>query len=161
VPYLGGDSFVARLPFAWRPATDADRAFLYALKRDTMRDYIAAAFGGWNERDQRSMFDPDLLHTAVVTVAGDGAGIIEARVDRGGLYLANIQIAPAHQSTGVGSRLVAVLARAAHARGVPLVLQVLKTNPRALRFYERMGLRVNGESQFHWPMELAPPGRAS
>jgi hypothetical protein len=38
---------------------------------------------------------------------------------------------------------------------------VLKTNPRALRFYERMGLRVNGESQFHWPMELAPPGRAS
>jgi 2-phosphosulfolactate phosphatase len=154
LPYLGGDGFVARLPFALRPATEADRSFLFALKQQTMRDYIADAFGGWNEREQRTMFDPDLARTAVVIVDGRDAGMIEARRDRGGLYLANIQIDPEHQRAGLGARLVGVLASAAHAQNLPLVLQVLKTNPRARRFYERLGLRVSGESPFHWPMEL-------
>jgi ribosomal protein S18 acetylase RimI-like enzyme len=121
-----------------------------------MRDYIADAFGGWNDREQRTLFDPDLVRTAIVSVDGRAAGMIEARRDRGGLYLANIQVEPEHQSTGLGERLIGMLAAAAHAHGMPLVLQVLKTNPRARSFYERIGLRVTGESPFHWPMELPP-----
>jgi len=154
VPRLGADGFVARLPFSWRPAVEGDRPFLFALKEAAMREYIAAAFGEWNERDQRTMFDPDLVRIAIVTVDGHDAGMVEARIDHGGLYLANIQIAPDHQSRGLGARIVDVLATAAHARGLPLVLQVLKVNPRARAFYEGLGLRVTGESQYHWPMTL-------
>jgi 2-phosphosulfolactate phosphatase len=158
VPALNGDGFVERLPFTWRPATEGDRSYLFELKRATMRDYIASAFGGWNERDQRTTFDPDLARTAILAVDGREAGMVEARLDRDGLYLANIEIGPEHQGRGLGARVMTVLATAAHARGLPLVLQVLKTNPRARGFYERFGLRVTGESSYHWPMELAPRG---
>ena len=40
-----------------------------------------------------------------------------------------------------------------------LVLRVLKVNPRALAFYERLGLRVTGEVRHHWSMALPPPSR--
>ncbi|HEX4492142.1 MAG TPA: GNAT family N-acetyltransferase, partial [Acidimicrobiia bacterium] len=144
VPCLGADGFVARLPFAVRPATEGDRTYLFTLKQATMREYIADAFGGWDEREQRTMFDPDLARTAIVSVDGRAAGMIEARRDRGGIYLANIEVDPEYQSIGLGARLVGLLATAAHAHDLPLVLQVLKTNPRARRFYERVGLRVTG-----------------
>ena len=61
---------------------------------------------------------------------------------------------PSTREWASAARLVGVLATAAHAQGLPLVLQVLKTNPRARRFYEALGLSVTGESSFHWPMEL-------
>jgi 2-phosphosulfolactate phosphatase len=157
VSWLGANDFVARLPFSWRPAVEGDRPFLFAIKEASMREYIEAAFGEWNERDQRTMFDPDLVRIAIVVVDGRDAGMVEARLDHGGLYLANIQIAPDHQGRGLGAGIVEVLATAAHARGLPLVLQVLKVNARARAFYERLGLRVTGESSYHWPMELAPP----
>lgn len=157
VAFLGSDGFIARLPFSWRPAVDGDRSFLFALKTAAMREYIAAAFGAWNERDQRAMFDPDLVRIAVLAVDGRDAGMVETRLDHGGFYLANIQIVPEHQGRGLGAAIVRLLATAAHARGLSLVLQVLKVNPRARAFYERLGLHVTGEAPYHWPMALVPP----
>jgi len=157
VPLLDADGFVGRLPFSWRPSVEGDRPFLFALKEAAMREYIVDTFGEWNERDQRTLFDPDLARIAIVSVEGQDVGMVEVRFDHGGLYLANIQIAPDQQSRGIGARIVVLLAKAAHARAMPLVLQVLKVNPRARAFYEGLGLKVSGESQYHWPMTLPPP----
>ena len=72
------------------------------------------------------------------------------------LYLANIQVLPEWQGRGLGSRIVELVAAIAHARGRTLVLRVLKVNPRAQRFYERLGLQVTGDQQHHWSMALPP-----
>jgi ribosomal protein S18 acetylase RimI-like enzyme len=159
VSCLRADGFVERLPFGLRPATGRDRAFLFALKRATMRDYIVAAFGPWDEAGDRRRFGPDLARISVVSVDGRDVAMVEARVDGDNLYLANIQVAPERQREGIGTRIIELFAAAAHARGRALVLRVLKVNPRALRFYERLGLQVTGELPHHWSMALPPsPG---
>jgi 2-phosphosulfolactate phosphatase len=159
VPLLRRDGFVARLPFALRPATAADRPFLFVLKQATMRDYVVAAIGRWDEAVERRHFSPDLSRIAVVSVGGRDVAMVEARVELDRLYLANIQVRPDLQSHGIGGAIVEVLAAAAHARGRPLVLRVLKVNDRARRFYERLGMQVSGELPRHWAMELPAPGR--
>ena len=87
-------------------------------------------------------------------IGGGNSAIEEA------LYLANIQVMPEWQGRGLGSRLVELVAATAHARGRTLVLRVLKVNPRAQRFYERLGFGVTGELQHHWSM-AAPPLRTA
>jgi 2-phosphosulfolactate phosphatase len=159
VPFLRRDGFIARLPFALRPATSTDRPFLFVLKQSTMRDYVVAAIGQWDEAVERRHFSPDLSRIAVVSVDGRDVGMVEARVELDRLYLANIQVSPGLQSHGIGGAIVEVLAAAAHARGRPLVLRVLKVNDRARRFYERLGMQVSGELARHWAMELLPPNR--
>jgi GNAT superfamily N-acetyltransferase len=61
------------------------------------------------------------------------------------------------QSHGIGAAIIETVAAAAHARGRPLVLRVLKVNGRARQFYERLGMHVTGELPRHWAMELPPP----
>ncbi len=157
VPWLRPDGFVARLPFGLRPATASDRPFLFALKQATMRDYVIAAIGRWDETMERRHFSPDLSQIAVVSVDGRDTGMVEARVELDRLYLANLQVSPELQSRGIGGAIVELLAATAHARRRPLVLRVLKVNERALQFYERLGLHVSGELPRHWAMELSPP----
>jgi 2-phosphosulfolactate phosphatase len=91
VPALGRDGFIAQLPFSLRPATGSDRPFLFALKQATMSDYVIAAFGRWDEATERRHFGPDLARIAIVSVGGRDVGMIEARVEADGLYLANVQ----------------------------------------------------------------------
>jgi len=157
VPWLRRDGFIARLPFALRPATAADRPFLFALKQATMRDYVVAAIGQWDDAVERRHFSPDLSRIAVVSVDGRDVAMVEARVELDRLYLANLQVSPGLQSRGIGGAIVEVLAAAAHARGRPLGLRVLKVNDRARSFYERLGLQITGEFPRHWAMELPAP----
>jgi ribosomal protein S18 acetylase RimI-like enzyme len=143
--------------FQLRPAVDDDRAFLFALKQATMRQYVIATWGAWSDGDQYDHFAPDLAHTALVWVDGRAVAMVEARIEPEGLYLANVQVTPDMQSRGLGGAIVELLAASAHARGRALVLRVLKVNHRARQFYERSGLRVAGELEHHWSMALPPP----
>ena len=157
IPWLHRDGFIQRLSFAVRPATESDRAFLFALKHATMRDYIVATFGPWDDVMERRHFGPDLNRIAVISVDGHDVAMIEARIEGDDWYLANIQVAPEWQGRGLGTQIVELVAAVAHARGRALVLRVLKVNRRALRFYERLGLQVTGELPRHWAMRRIPP----
>jgi 2-phosphosulfolactate phosphatase len=156
VPLLRADEFVERVPFAMRPAKATDRPFLYALKQATMRDYVVAAVGRWDEATERRHFGPDFTRMAIVSVDDRDVAMVEARVEDGQLYLANVQVSPGLQSRGLGRAIVGLLASAAHRRGRALTLRVLKVNPRARQFYERLGLQVTGERPRHWTMALPP-----
>ena len=157
IPWLHRDGFIERLSFTVRPATAADRPFLFALKQATMGEYIVATFGPWDEATERRHFGPDLNRIAVISVEGRDVAMVEARSEGGDLYLANIQVIPEWQSRGLGTRIVELVAAVAHARGRALVLRVLKVNRRAQQFYERLGLQVTGELPHHRSMALPPP----
>jgi ribosomal protein S18 acetylase RimI-like enzyme len=152
IPSLHRDGLIERLSFAVRPATAADRPFLFALKQATMGEYIVATFGSWDEATERRHFGPDLNRVAVISLDGHDVAMVEARSEGHDFYLANIQVTPECQGRGLGTRIVELLAAAAHARGRALVLRVLKVNGRARRFYERIGLEVTGELPHHWSM---------
>ena len=72
------------------------------------------------------------------------------------VFLGVIEIAPDHQSRGIGTKLVQGLLNEADSRGVPVELQVLKVNHPARRFYERLEFAVIGETQTHYLMRRPP-----
>jgi GNAT superfamily N-acetyltransferase len=58
---------------------------------------------------------------------------------RAGIYLEDIFVAPAHRRAGIGTALLAAVARLAAERGGALSWSVLKWNRPAIDFYKRLG----------------------
>jgi ribosomal protein S18 acetylase RimI-like enzyme len=69
--------------------------------------------------------------------------------------LVDIALLAEHRGQGAGSGLVRELMQQCACDGVPLRLQVLKTNP-ALRLYKRLGFIRTGEDQMYVQMERRP-----
>jgi GNAT superfamily N-acetyltransferase len=156
-----GDDLAAQLArhgVATRPATRDDLEFAFATLRASMRDYVEATWGAWDDAHQRALFAPTFdLRTHRVIRDGDrdvGILAVEEHVDR--VHLGRIFLAPSAQRHGLGGRLVGALLAWSSARGLPVVLTVLRTNPAATRFYERLGFRAVGETSTHLHFEATP-----
>ncbi len=60
---------------------------------------------------------------------------------------------PEYQSKGIGRECMLRVIEEARRLGLPVRLRVLKVNPRALAFYERLGFARTGETETHHLME--------
>ena len=109
---------------------------------------------GWDEQWQAQRFRDHFDPATREIIEGDGIPIgcisVERRED--GIFLGVIEIAPDHQSRGIGTQLIRALCDEADGRGVPVELQVIKVNHPARRFYERLGFAVIGETEPHYLM---------
>jgi len=135
-----------------RPAGESDRELLWLIQSTSMRPAVESTWG-WDESFQRSYFDEHygMAPLQIVRVNGRDAGVIcwEAGPDH--VFLRNVALLPDFQGRGIGTEVIrAVMAEAAD-RGVPLRLQVLKTN-RAQRLYERLGFHTYAETATHLQM---------
>ncbi len=146
---------------ALRPATPADSEFCYRLHQAAMGGYITALFG-WDEQVQRGYqdraFNPSRWQ--IITVGGADAGLIDVERRAGEIFLGRIEILPAYQGRGIGTRLIGALIAEAHRQGQALVLEVFAINRRARALYQRLGLRetaVHGEGSIKITMRSAPP----
>ncbi len=154
-----------------RRATEDDAGFLTDVVVEATRDQgrLGADF---DEHDFRAGFAEWTLEQVRGDLPGSATSVIEVggrpvgrlRVVRSDLVveLAGIQLLPAHQSVGVGASIVASLIDEARDAGVPFELGVEKDNPRALAFYERLGLKVVGDDGDEHRMRLMPtvPGQS-
>lgn len=129
--------------FHLRPATDADCEFLWDLLTVTIREYVAAA-GVWDDAVQEQHFwcTYDPARWWVVVVDGKSAGGVALDRHPQALFLADLHILPAHQGGGIGSAILRWLMAEARDASLPLLLQVLDSNPGARRLYERLGFSV-------------------
>ena len=141
--------------YTLRPATDNDYAFLETLHTATMRDVVTQVWG-WDAAIQEALFrrsfEPSRRQIVVVDEIDAGVFAIEKRDDA--WFLANIEIAPAHQSRGLGAHLIRAIRAEARAAGLPVTLQVLKVN-RARLLYERLGFVTTGSTETHFLMRAA------
>lgn len=137
-----------------RPATEADREFLWRLHRATMRPYVEPTWG-WDAADQRRRFDEgfDPGGTRIAVVRGAPVGMIRVERREEEVVLAAIEIAPEWQGCGLGTRLVRSVIE--DAGGRPVALRVLRVNP-ARALYERLGFTVVGETETHYGMKREP-----
>jgi ribosomal protein S18 acetylase RimI-like enzyme len=121
-----------------RPASPADRDFIFGVQRTTLREYAEPLWGWDDARQSRRFaerFAPDRWE--VVQVGDEDVGVLEVEERADELVLANIELLPHWQGRGLGGAIVdALLARAA-SEGRALTLRVLATNERAVRLYER------------------------
>jgi ribosomal protein S18 acetylase RimI-like enzyme len=127
-----------------RPATAADRGFLFELNRQTMREYVEAVWG-WDDAFQARFFDEHFVPDGsrqIIQVDGCDVGMVE--------------VLPEWQGRGIGTSVVrSVLARGQQG-AKPVVLRVLRVNQRARRLYEREGFEVVSETETHFRMVHVP-----
>lgn len=144
-------------PFTLRSATDADYAWLWSVKRETMRPYVEQTWGSWDERAQerffRRHFSPGTVQ--VILVDGQPAGLLHVERQPDAFFLANIQIHPDFQGRGLGAAVVESVLESGRSLNLPVHLQVLKVNTRARDFYLRLGFRADGENLTHFLLRHA------
>ena len=139
-----------------RPAKQDDLEFLYALMRESLGPYVIETFGPWNEAEQRERFFRDTVvqHHQVVEEDGVAIGCVCKAVLPEAVKLYRVYLRPGAQRRGIGSALVREEMSLARSLRRPLQLSVLRVNP-ARRLYERLGLRIIGETPTHYEMELS------
>lgn len=135
------------------PATEADREFLFELHRATMREHIERTWGwdeAWQQADFERRFQTGIIR--IITVSGERAGAVELAGDDRELFIANIQVTPAQQGRGIGTRVLELMIAQASKQGRDVGLQVLETNTGARRLYERLGFVVTASIPPHLRM---------
>jgi ribosomal protein S18 acetylase RimI-like enzyme len=126
-----------------RPATDEDRDFCYSVHKAAMYENVHQLWG-WIEEDQISYFDRTWrpVENQIVVVEGRDSGVLCVDHRDGEIYLGRIEVSPNLQGKGVGTYLVRALQAQAEQRKVPLVLEVLRNNERAIALYTRLGFKT-------------------
>lgn len=137
-----------------RPATDDDIPFLLELRRHTMTAHQvnSGAEASAREREERVLYRFECAQ--IIEYEGEPAGTLKVTRDGLDWHLVQIQIAPAIQAQGIGTRLVQGLIDEARAAGARLRLNVLRANP-ALRLYQRLGFHVAEERAHDFEMRLS------
>lgn len=123
-----------------RPAGGADSSMLYALHKATMRQYVEAVYGPWDDEVQFARHEEWLQrsHPQVIQCGAEPVGVIDWVWRDHDLYLGRIEVRPDLQGSGIGTRVLRHLAAKAARSSKPLVLEVIDVNP-ARRLYERLG----------------------
>jgi ribosomal protein S18 acetylase RimI-like enzyme len=133
---------VQSLDLRVRPASSADREFLFAVRRAALRTYVERT-SGWDDTEQRAIADKEFgeLPYAVVEESRRPVGYVcvihESECD----FIEEIALLPDAQGRGIGTRLMRDILAAARRRGVPVRLSVLAGNP-AQALYARLGFTV-------------------
>ena len=149
-----------------RPATDADRAFLYQVYAGTRMEELAPL--QWDEAAVQAFltmqFNAQDFHyrtyypTAqflIVEVAGQPAGRLYVARTASELQLMDIALLPGYRNAGIGTALIEDLIEEARVTGLVMRLHVEPFN-RALRLYQRLGFTKVGETGLYWLMEWIP-----
>ena len=142
-----------RIHVTTRRATEADHEFVFQLRKAALGTYIEATWG-WDDAYQRALHDRRFAEQPMdVLLVGEeriGSLLVE-RTDEE-IVLVSIYLLPAWQSRGIGSRILASLAKEADARKIPIRLKVLRVNERAVALYERFGFVVIDTTATHHGM---------
>jgi len=137
-----------------RKAGPNDREFAYGVKQAAFREYVDKVWG-WDDDEQRQLHEQRFgaQDFRVINVAGTDVGIMAVVVARDGVTVNQLFLLPEHQGKGIGRQCMVLGMEAARQLGVPVRLRVLKVNPRALAFYQRLGFMRTGETETHYLME--------
>jgi ribosomal protein S18 acetylase RimI-like enzyme len=145
--------------FATRPASPGDRQRLYEIHRAALGPYVTELWGwdeAWQAETFTKSFDPRSIR--VIVVGEQLVGFFETSEDAEAVVLSKIELDPAFQRRGIGTRVIGDLLADARARGKPVRLQVFKINHGARSLYRRLGFLETGETPKH--VQMAAPMRA-
>jgi GNAT superfamily N-acetyltransferase len=137
---LAGDAAFRGCVLASASRADEDR--LFALHRDSMRDYVDATWG-WDESWQRDFFARNYApgrHALIVrSEALVGRICLTRHWQR--LFLRDIELVAAERNRGLGTAIIGAVLELAASERRTVELVVLKCNP-AQRLYARLGFAV-------------------
>jgi ribosomal protein S18 acetylase RimI-like enzyme len=146
-----------------RPATDADRDFLYQVYASTRQEEMALV--PWDDAGKRAFltmqFEAQHYHYHTYYDTAEYLIILADDQPAGRIYVARweheirlmeITLLPEYRGGGIGTALIEDLLAEARATDRIVGLHVEPFN-RALRLYERLGFTKAGEEGIYWFME--------
>ncbi|WP_240502443.1 GNAT family N-acetyltransferase [Methylocaldum sp. 14B] len=116
-----------------------------------MHDLFYKHWGGWVSTEFRNGFVVENI--TMVIIAGKRAGYLSVIKEPTSIYIDNIQLSPARQGQGIGTKLLNRLL-ATYSK-VSIRLTTFEDNP-AKRLYERMGFVVVERNGMTVKMEKQP-----
>jgi len=137
-----------------RPAIQEDSGFAFHVKKAALGEYVRETYG-WDEDEQRRLHEQGFCASAtrIIMSQGQDIGLVAIHEADDRVHLLELYLLPEAQGKGIGSHVLAqVLGEADRVRR-PVILRVLKSNPRAKAFYERHGFTLVGETETHYNME--------
>lgn len=144
----------------FRRGTADDEQWLFQLFRTTMQQHIDAAWG-WEELLQREGFVTSLPPRGfwILVFRGETIGSYHLSCKPGTapdrLVLDMIMVEPAFQNQGFGQLMMSHIQNAGRDAGLPIQLNVLKTNP-AVNFHRRSGFTELATEQHSLVMIWSP-----
>lgn len=137
-----------------RTATPNDSEFAYCVKRAAFKEYVEKVWG-WDEAEQRRLHEQRsrTQEFRVINVGGTDVGIMAVVVAPDCVNVHQLFLLPEHQGKGIGRECMMLIMEEARRLGLPVRLRVLKVNPRAMTFYQRLGFKRTGETDSHDLME--------
>ena len=150
-------SFEASDGLRLRKATRDDKEFAYRVKRAAFREYVEQVWG-WDEDEQRKLHDRRFRaqNFLVISLDANDVGIMSVAIEPDSAYVNQLYVLPEHQGQGVGRRCVSMFIETANKLDLPVRLRVLKVNPRAIAFYEKLGFTTLEETDTHFLMQKVP-----
>ncbi len=143
------------MAYSFRSATEADLLYVTRLHHDTLREYIEPIWG-WDESRQdqfvRDWFRPERLK--IIQADGDDIGVLLWEKQSDHIFIESISIKPEAQGKGYGKEVILDVLDISRLMGLPLRLQVLKTNTDAKRFYNNLGFTQHKESEHHFHLQI-------
>ncbi|MGF7156245.1 GNAT family N-acetyltransferase [Novosphingobium gossypii] len=119
-----------------------------------MREYAEALWGSWKPSSTIETFD--LTNHQVVECDGVRIGCVAVNWQPDHLFIAKLYIDTPFQRQGFGAAVLEMKLKEANARGLPIKLSVLTTNP-ADAFYRREGFIVETETAERRQMSKRAP----
>ena len=148
IPFGSSDSLKLR------KASQDDKEFAYQVKKAAFRGYVERAWG-WEEDEQRKLHDRRFWAQdfRVIELDGKDVGIMSVAIEPDCVSVNQLYILPEHQGQGVGRGCMSMVVEVGSKLSLPVRLRVLKVNPRAVSFYERLGFAITGDTDTHFLMQ--------
>jgi GNAT superfamily N-acetyltransferase len=140
-----------------RKAGPNDSEFAYCTRRAAFREYIEKV-EAWDEDEQRRLHERRFgaQDFRVISLAGIDVGIMGVVAAPDCVKVNQLFLLPEHQGKGIGRRCMLLIMEEARQLGLPVRLRVIKINPRALAFFQRVGFVCTDETDTHHLMEWCP-----
>jgi ribosomal protein S18 acetylase RimI-like enzyme len=139
---------------------------LFPLYKRALYPFIEKTFG-WDETFQRervqSAYPLDSLYWASYRAATYGAtdkvergAVVSVKQQEGVLHLHLLIVLENLRAQGIGQTVMQALHQHATQHGQIITLSCFKSNPRALRFYQKLGYQVTAEEEHFFDLSWRP-----
>jgi ribosomal protein S18 acetylase RimI-like enzyme len=140
--------------FKLRPSNIDDAPLFYSVIDRTMRNFILAAWGRWDEARVQSEALADSIspNSQIIHLGNLAVGVLMVERFPTHIQLVQIYLLPEYQRLGIGTVLLKNLMAEAQQSQIPVRLKVMIINPAKL-FYEKLGFIVTAETPEFFSME--------
>ena len=137
--------------FNLRKATDDDLDLTFKIKKNALQEYLEMLWG-WNEKAQKDFHQKEFKkeHFQVIVIQNEPIGYLEIEPFQGHIFLANFMILQQFQGKGMGKIIMQDLIK----NNPKIILEVLKVNQRALKFYQGLDFEIVEDLEISFRMKL-------